>query len=227
MKEKKRKERRVTRHLLPSCLSCQVKKDQLITSHLHHVNTSPPHHPNISPPHHLSTSPPHHLITPPSHYLSTSSYHHLTTLPPHHLTTSPSHYLSTSAPQHLSTSPPHHLTTSRSHDLATSTLSPQHLTTSPPYHLTTSLPPTSPPYHIASSPRRLCFRLKLEPIHTLLPGKQILMWHLQDSVWKVPKLNVNLTLESVYAVATPLNVALADVFAACLKVNFTDPSSLL
>jgi hypothetical protein len=40
----------------------------------------------------------------------------------------------------------------------------------------------------------------------------MLMWHLQDSQWKVPKLNVHLTLESVYAVATPLNVALVNHF---------------
>ena len=42
-------------------------------------------------------------------------------------------------------------------------------------------------------------------------------WFLQDTTWKVPKLNVSVKLETLQTLATPTGVALTDVFCSCLK----------
>ena len=58
----------------------------------------------------------------------------------------------------------------------------------------------------------------------VLEGEHLLSWHLQDAVWEVPKLNVKVSLETLHACASPLNVALTELFTMCLKENLAEYS---
>jgi insulysin len=58
----------------------------------------------------------------------------------------------------------------------------------------------------------------------LMPSKKLLLWHLQDKFWKVPKLNVKISLESWQASSTPLSVAMADLYAYILKESLNEYS---
>ena len=42
-------------------------------------------------------------------------------------------------------------------------------------------------------------------------------WFLQDTTWKVPKVNVMVSLETLQSLTTPFGVALTEVFCSCLK----------
>jgi secreted Zn-dependent insulinase-like peptidase len=56
----------------------------------------------------------------------------------------------------------------------------------------------------------------------VLVGDRMLTWHLQDKAWKVPKLNVKVSLETLQASCAPLNVVLTEMFAMCLKENLNE-----
>lgn len=55
-----------------------------------------------------------------------------------------------------------------------------------------------------------------------ISGRNHLTWFLQDSLWKVPKVNVFLSLKTGYAYHSPLNMALCEVFADTLKENLNE-----
>ena len=42
-------------------------------------------------------------------------------------------------------------------------------------------------------------------------------WFLPDTTWKIPKVNVYITLETLQSLATPIGVAFTEVFCSCLK----------
>jgi len=48
-------------------------------------------------------------------------------------------------------------------------------------------------------------------------GEFLSCWHLQDTTWKVPKLNVKIALETLHATSTPQQIAFTDLFCMCLK----------
>jgi secreted Zn-dependent insulinase-like peptidase len=56
----------------------------------------------------------------------------------------------------------------------------------------------------------------------VLVGDRMLTWHMQDKTWKVPKLNVKVSLETLQASCAPLNVVLTELFAMCLKENLNE-----
>jgi secreted Zn-dependent insulinase-like peptidase len=56
----------------------------------------------------------------------------------------------------------------------------------------------------------------------VLVGDRMLTWHLQDKTWQVPKLNVKVSLETLQASCSPLNVVLTELFAMCLKENLNE-----
>ena len=58
----------------------------------------------------------------------------------------------------------------------------------------------------------------------VLEGEHLLVWHMQDKVWAVPKLNVKIVLESAHACCTPLAVSLTELFAMCLKESLNEYS---
>ena len=55
---------------------------------------------------------------------------------------------------------------------------------------------------------------KWDPV---LHGKALQLFHKQDSVWNVPKLNVYFSLESCFATCTPWNTVMTDLFQGILK----------
>lgn len=58
----------------------------------------------------------------------------------------------------------------------------------------------------------------------ILNGERLVLWHLQDHKWLVPKVNVNVILSSLYAGCTPLNAALVNVFSMILKEELNEYS---
>lgn len=48
-------------------------------------------------------------------------------------------------------------------------------------------------------------------------GKHSVVWYMKDNKWNVPKVNVTVSLESMYATATPLNVTMTEMLSKCLK----------
>eukprot|EP01034_Spumella_vulgaris_P021908 gene21909-27985_t len=59
---------------------------------------------------------------------------------------------------------------------------------------------------------------------TTPPGKQLVTWFQPDTTWEVPKVNVNIALENLFATSSPLNVAFAELAADCLKEVLADYS---
>jgi secreted Zn-dependent insulinase-like peptidase len=53
-------------------------------------------------------------------------------------------------------------------------------------------------------------------------GRNHLVWFLQDSVWKVPKVNVFISLRTGYAYHSPLNITLCELFAETMKENLNE-----
>jgi len=58
----------------------------------------------------------------------------------------------------------------------------------------------------------------------VLAGDKLLTWHLQDATWAVPKVNVKVSLESLFSSATAHSVVLTELFAMCLKENLNEYS---
>jgi secreted Zn-dependent insulinase-like peptidase len=53
-------------------------------------------------------------------------------------------------------------------------------------------------------------------------GRNHLVWFLQDSIWKVPKVNVFISLRTGYAYHSPLNITLCELFAETMKENLNE-----
>ena len=53
-------------------------------------------------------------------------------------------------------------------------------------------------------------------------GRNHLVWFLQDSIWKVPKVNVFISLRTGYAYHSPLNITLCELFAETIKENLNE-----
>jgi secreted Zn-dependent insulinase-like peptidase len=47
---------------------------------------------------------------------------------------------------------------------------------------------------------------------------------MQDVTWKVPKVNVMITLEAIQPFSTPIGLVLTEIFASCLKEALSEYS---
>ena len=80
----------------------------------------------------------------------------------------------------------------------------------------------SEPNNEFSQPRLIEFRHTLDEISSpgsIKPtsGRMLLSWHLLDTNWKIPKVNVRIRIDSYISFATPLGVSLTDVYLNVLN----------